>query len=579
MSGSIRVRERMRRLLLLLTVLALACVALAWLLAPPPAEHLRPTGSAPIVRGAFHVHTTMSDGAGTPEDVAVAAAEAGLDFVVLTDHGDATRQPVAPRYVSGVLVIDAVEISTTGGHYIALGLDKTPYRLAGEPRDVIEDVTRLGGFGVAAHPDSPKAELAWREWQAPLTGLEWLNADSAWRDESRRTLARALASYWLRAPEVLVSLFDRPSTTLARWDAIARRHRIVALAGHDAHARIGARGPWESPDSSYSLRLPGYAAAFRAFSLSVEIPQPPTRVDATADAAQLVEAIRRGRVFTVIDGLAGPARLDFVAAHAGGIAHMGDDLAPGTATQLTATLSPAVSGAELCLLKDGVTIARTRDASLTTFHASLAPASAYRVEVLLPRAPGIPPVPWIVGNHIRVGFTPLRTMFPLLGAATWSRPAPQLDWRIEQHATSKTTLVPTVLAPTNTAWTLTWELGGGAPAGQYAAIAVPVPAGSLIDADRISFTARSHAPMRASVQLRTPDGVGRRWRRSIYLSSSAMPYSVAFRELTPVEALPGTPPDRAHVDTILFVVDTVNTAPGSKGEIWISELRVEGGKN
>ena len=29
----------------------------------------------------------------------------------------------------------------------------------GEPRDVVEDVKRLGGFGYAAHPDSPKTEL------------------------------------------------------------------------------------------------------------------------------------------------------------------------------------------------------------------------------------------------------------------------------------------------------------------------------------------------------------------------------------------------------------------------------------
>ena len=221
-----------------------------------------------VVRGAIHVHTTVSDGAGTPDEVAPAAARAGLDFVVLTDHGDGTRLPTPPRYVDGVLLIDAVEISTTGGHYIALGLGQAPYRLAGEPRDVIEDVTRLGGFGIAAHPDSPKSELAWREWQAPFEGLEWLNADSAWRDErGARWLAR-WSAYWLRGPEVIASLLDRPRTTLARWDALNRRRAVVGVAGHDAHARMGPRGDWEPGDGGYSLRLPSYEAAFRAFSLS-----------------------------------------------------------------------------------------------------------------------------------------------------------------------------------------------------------------------------------------------------------------------------------------------------------------------
>ncbi len=143
---------------------AVAIVTIVWLLLPPAAERLAPPPDPLIARGAIHVHTVRSDGAGTPERVAGAAHRAGLDFVVLTDHGDATRAPDPPRYVDGVLLIDAVEISTTDGHLIALGLPQAPYRLAGEARDVLEDVHRLGGFGIAAHPDSPKAELQWRDW-------------------------------------------------------------------------------------------------------------------------------------------------------------------------------------------------------------------------------------------------------------------------------------------------------------------------------------------------------------------------------------------------------------------------------
>ncbi len=110
-----------------------------------------------VVRGAFHIHTERSDGTGTIEEVAAAAARAGLQFIILTDHGDGMRPPLAPAMHGGVLVLDGVEISTSGGHYVALGLPgASPYRLAGEPRDVVEDVRRMGGFGVAAHPDSPK---------------------------------------------------------------------------------------------------------------------------------------------------------------------------------------------------------------------------------------------------------------------------------------------------------------------------------------------------------------------------------------------------------------------------------------
>ena len=309
-------------------------------LAPRARTRLALEADARVTRGAIHVHTTVSDGAGTPDEVAAAAARAGLNFVVLTDHGDGTRAPTPPRYVDGVLLIDAVEISTTGGHYIALGLGQAPYRLAGEPRDVIEDVTRLGGFGIAAHPDSPKGELAWREWQAPFEGIEWLNADSAWRDERRGAMARALVGYWLRGPEVIASLLDRPTTTMARWDALTRRRAVVGLAGHDAHARVGPRGDWEPSAGGYNLRLPSYEAAFRAFSLSVVLPTPLSKRDAERDASAVLAAVRAGRVTTVIDAMAGPARLVFAAAHTGGETTMGGEVGPGVAASLTATLLP-----------------------------------------------------------------------------------------------------------------------------------------------------------------------------------------------------------------------------------------------
>ena len=108
------------------------------------------------------------------------------------------------------LCLDAVEISTNGGHYVALDMQPSPYPLGGEPAAVVEDVERLGGFGIAAHPDSPTPELAWTDWDAPFDGIEWLSADSEWRDESRARFARVLFDYLLRPAPALASLLDRP---------------------------------------------------------------------------------------------------------------------------------------------------------------------------------------------------------------------------------------------------------------------------------------------------------------------------------------------------------------------------------
>ncbi|HUX15651.1 MAG TPA: PHP domain-containing protein, partial [Phycisphaerae bacterium] len=62
--------------------------------------------------GAFHVHSCYSDGSGTYQEIASAAARAGLDFVVMSDHD--TLRPRADGWQGwhdGVLVIVGTEIS------------------------------------------------------------------------------------------------------------------------------------------------------------------------------------------------------------------------------------------------------------------------------------------------------------------------------------------------------------------------------------------------------------------------------------------------------------------------------------
>src|SRR6476659_9612524 len=94
--------------------LVVACAA-AISLPSRPAPGATPSWvpSRPVVAGAFHVHTSRSDGSGSIEEIARAASRAKLAFIVLTDHGDGTRPPLTPVYRSGVVVIDGVEISTT----------------------------------------------------------------------------------------------------------------------------------------------------------------------------------------------------------------------------------------------------------------------------------------------------------------------------------------------------------------------------------------------------------------------------------------------------------------------------------
>ena len=87
---------------------------------------------------------------------------------------DARQRPralVSPLAVA-VQPFDAVEVSTSGGHVIALDLARAPYPLRGEPGDVLEDLQRLGAMAIVAHPTSLKADLVWHDADRPFDGVE-----------------------------------------------------------------------------------------------------------------------------------------------------------------------------------------------------------------------------------------------------------------------------------------------------------------------------------------------------------------------------------------------------------------------
>jgi hypothetical protein len=543
----------------------------------PPARTVLavPAWQSPtVVAGVFHVHSVRSDGTGTVGEIAAAAARAGLKFLILTDHGNGTRAPDPPSYRSDVLSIDAVEISTDGGHYVALGLGPTPYPLGGEARDVVEDVARLGGFGIATHPASAKPELRWTAWDAPFDGFEWLNSDSEWRDKGFLRIARAVLGYPVRGPESLAALFDRPERVLGQWDRVGARRHIVAIAGADAHARVSVRGG-DPYDRTSWLKLPSYEASFRAFALRVEIGEPLTG-DAASDAARVLAGLRAGHLYTAIDALAGPAAFEFTGKSGSGTASEGDDLPLGGPIELRAR-SNAPPGSSTVLLRNGQ-IVRQASGPILTYTAKPAPA-VFRVEVRVPNAPGTPPVPWIVSNPIYVGSPPTMITGSLPQRETTQSTslldgAGGSDWHIEMDPASRASMIRAGGAEPAVA--ISGSLGAGAPAGQFIAAARNLGAGGAVATRRISFRARADRPSRLSVQLRAAgQGDGRRWRRSVYVDHTLREFSVPIDELTPVDPAFGLHPDLGRVDTLLFVLDTVNLQPGGQRTIRLERVRLE----
>jgi len=550
-----------------LSTAALCAAVFLFVLAtlPPKARALdvSPAAARQVVAGAYHVHTRRSDGTGTADEVAAAAARAGLDFVIVTDHGDASRPLDPPTYRSGVLCLEGVEVSTWQGHYAVFGIRPPGYPLGGEPRDVVEDVARLGGFGVAAHPESPKPALQWKEWDAPVDALEWLNADSEWRGTSRLRLGHTLFAYLFRAPESVVSAFNRPEASLARWDEVTRRRRVVGIAGLDAHARIGVSTA-EPYTGEAAFKVPSYEAMFRAFATRVQLDRPFTG-RAGIDAMTLRSALADGHLYTAIDALAGPPSFDFSARSGLFSARQGDDLTLGGPIEIEAHAN--APDATVVLFANGRVVAESRG---RLQHRAEPVAAVFRVEVRLPSAPGEPPIPWIVSNPVYAGGIvdprpPVVRAEAGESAPVTSQPG---DWSMEREPRSQGHI--TSSGPG--AVTLDYTLGNGPASGQY--IAIAHRASGVGTWDRLQLRARAAHPMRVSVQLRTPAAPdGARWQRSVYLDEAPRDITVFLDDVRPIGPAPTARPDLAGIDTLLFVVDTTNAHPGTSGWVEFSEVR------
>ena len=84
------------------------------------------SGPERLLKGGLHVHTTRSDGKGTPEEVMRLYGQKGYDFLAITDHRNYNFRNFAPE--TGLTLIPGMEvdrdISTNAGmcfHTVAIG--------------------------------------------------------------------------------------------------------------------------------------------------------------------------------------------------------------------------------------------------------------------------------------------------------------------------------------------------------------------------------------------------------------------------------------------------------------------------
>jgi hypothetical protein len=119
----------------------------------------------------LHIHTNFSpDAYDTVERIIKRAKRVGLDGLAITDHNTIEGAKKAVRYVKensiDLVVIPGVEVLTSRGHLIALGVEKNiPTGLPAE--EMVEICREMGCTIVVPHPFHP-----FRHSMGDINGLE-----------------------------------------------------------------------------------------------------------------------------------------------------------------------------------------------------------------------------------------------------------------------------------------------------------------------------------------------------------------------------------------------------------------------
>jgi hypothetical protein len=540
-------------------------------------------GTAPAdgyarISGAVHIHTTLSDGGGTPDDVVAAAKRAGLQFVAITDHNNLDAKP-HEGYRDGVLVIVGSELSTTAGHILALGIPDRAFRFSGDALDGLEDVRDLGGVAFAAHPLSPRPDFRWTGWDLPGPwGIEVLNGDSQWRAAGWPRLLRMAATYPLNASYALAASLTDPTETLARWDTMLGRRAVPGLMGADAHQRAAVT-------RKVAVPFPSYASVFRLARNHVLLDRPPSG-SAEADTRAVVEALGRGRSYVGVDALAPADGISFVAEAGGERWTMGDTVAPRPDLRLSLR-GRMPARARVVILKDGRTVAAEGRGDTTV--SDVAPG-VYRAEVRLDGWE----FPWVLTNAITV-----------LDAGAVAQRAQAAAWPVEAPVPTPALVIESfdagsLFAPACDSASQFREPAldaAGGVDGRGAALLdfsiAPPTAGhpdvfcALVDGRSrdltgrmgLTFSIRGDASYRIWVQVRdenpaSADDATEWWFASVKTGPEWRRVAIPFARLRSINPKTDGTLDLDKVRALVFVVDKGSVKPGTKGRIWIDDIGV-----
>ena len=276
------------------------------------------------VAGNLHMHTPYSDGSWHHDQIAQAAAQAGLDFIVTTDHNVWVQGPQG--YHHNVLVLVGEEVHHTrrrpqANHMLVYGAEAELSQCAANPQQLIDAARAHGGMAFIAHPFDyavkflHEPNISWVDWNIEgYVGLEIWNYMSEFKTRLPNHL---MAVYYAFYPQRAIR--GPFKETLALWDKLlVEGQRVVGFGNADAHAFTMSMGPIKRVIFPYEY-------LFRCVNTHLVLEEAPTG-DVAYDRYLIFSALEQGRGWVGYDLLGSTKGFTFTARSASESASIGGEL-------------------------------------------------------------------------------------------------------------------------------------------------------------------------------------------------------------------------------------------------------------
>jgi hypothetical protein len=249
-------------------------------------------------KGVIHVHSSLGGhSTGTFAEIVGAAKANTLDFVIMTEHPQAefdTSAMTLNGIHAGVLFVNGNEVATSDGDRLLLIPGTANANESHTTKEFVEQQHLNHGLALAAYPSES------RTWQTnTVDGVEIYNLFTNTKQINRVvTFFDGCGHIAAIADLMFANFFARPDESLKRWDEAlnSSQHKLVAIAGNDAHSNVGFGLSDSTGKQIVGLKLDPYERSFRTVRTHVLI-----KKDTPLTRESLLEAISLGHCYISFD--------------------------------------------------------------------------------------------------------------------------------------------------------------------------------------------------------------------------------------------------------------------------------------